>query len=213
MSILWDIFVGYLQEGLFGFASLYGGNIGLAIISLSALVRLLLMPLAIRITLKNKKKQAILKSLQPELDKLKKRYKNHPDKLSAKTMELYKKNGIKLVDGSGFLSSLIQIPFFAGMFSAIRQAVGYSGSFLWIPNISQPNMILTFIVAGLTFASSLLSANNQEQGGIWVVILPTALTLFFVWRLSAGLGLYMATSSLVSLVQTGIIRRKFAKQQ
>ena len=104
------------------------------------------------------------------------------------------------------------MPIFAGMFSVIRQVVGNSGRFLWISDISQPNIILTLIVATLTFAASSISASYKEQGSVLFLILPTALTLLFVWRLSAGLGLYMAASSLVGIVQAEILRRKSVKQ-
>jgi YidC/Oxa1 family membrane protein insertase len=212
MNNLWTIFVGYLQTGLFVLAHLYGGNMSLAIITLSAIVRFSLMPLTLRIARKSQRKQAILKTLQPELERLKKRYSKNPEKLSKKTMELYEKHGIKMIDGSGFLGSLIQLPVFAGMFSAIRQGLDSSGRFLWISDISQPNIILTLIVAAFTFAASALSTSHQEQGSVLNLILPTALTLLFIWRLSAGLGLYMATSSLVGIVQAGILRRKTMKQ-
>lgn len=213
MNNIWVIFVGYLQAGLYVFSDLYGGNMSLAIITLSAILRLALMPLTMWIAIRSRQKQAILKTLKPKLDQLKKRYANNPEKLSQKTMELYKKHGIKVIDGAGLLGTFIQLPIFAGIFSAIKQSIGNSGSFLWIPNISQPNIILSILVAALALASSLLSNQNQEQGGVMAVFLPAALTLFFVWRMSAGLGLYWATSSLVGIVQAGILRRKFAKSK
>jgi len=208
MDNLWSLFVGYLQTGLFILAQVYGGNMSLAIITLSLIVRFALMPLTLRIARRNQQKQVRLKAIQPELERLKARYKNNPEKLAQKTMVLYKKHDIQLLDGMGFLGGLLQLPIFAGLFSAIKQGVGSAGRFLWIADISQPNILLACIVAGLTFVSSALAPSSQEQGRMIFMVLPALLTLFFAWRLSAGLGLYWAVSSLVGMAQSVILRRK-----
>ena len=208
MDNIWSLFVGYLQTGLFILSQIYGGNMSLAIITLSLIVRFALMPLTLRIARRNQQKQTRLKAIQPELERIKKRYRNNPEKLAQKTMELYKKHNIRPLDGFGFLGSLLQLPIFAGMFSAIKQGVGNAGRFLWITDISQPNILLALIVAGLAFVSSAISPASQEQGRTIFIVLPALLTLFFVWRLSAGLGLYWAASSLVGIVQAALLRRK-----
>jgi len=208
MDNFWSLFVGYLQTGLFILSQIYGGNTSLAIITLSFMVRLALLPLTLQIARRSQQQQIRLKEIQPELQRLKKRYQNNPEKLSQKTMELYKKRNVQFLDGAGFIGNLLQLPIFAGLFSAIKQGVGDGGRFLWITDISQPNILLALLVAALTFVSSALSPNMQQQGRTWFMILPAILTLLFVWRLSAGLGLYWAASSLVGILQAAILRRK-----
>lgn len=208
MDNLWSLFVGYLQAGLFVLAHMYGGNISLAIVTLSFMVRLALLPLTLRIARRSQQQQMRLKQIQPELERLKKRYRHDPEKLSQKTMELYKKRNVQLLDGAGFMGSLLQLPIFAGLFSAIKQGVGSGGNFLWIKDISQPNILLALLIAALTFVSSAMSPNIQQQGRTLSTLLPAILTLFFVWRLSAGLGLYLAASTLVGMLQAAILRRK-----
>jgi YidC/Oxa1 family membrane protein insertase len=212
MENLWSLFVGYIQEGLFILAQLYGGNLGLAIITLSLMVRLALMPIAMRTMRKNQARQQKLKEIQSELDRLKKRYRNSPEKLSQKTMDLYKKHDIQMMDGFGIFSNLLQLPVFMGVFSAIRQGLENAGRFLWIPDISQPNILLAFIVALLTFGSSALTPSSQEQVKVVFMLLPAVLTLLFAWRVSAGVGLYWATSSLVGIAQNVILRHKPLKK-
>ena len=208
MDNLWSLFVGYLQTGLFILAQVYGGNISLAIITLSLTVRLALLPLTFRIARRSQQQQTRLKEIQPELEHLKKRYRHNPEKLTQKTMELYKQHNVQLLDSAGFLGNLIQLPIFASLFSAIKQGIGNGGHFLWIADISQPNLLLALIIGTLTFVSSILSPNIQQQGRNLFIILPAILTLFFVWRLSAGLGLYWAASSLVGVLQAAMLRRK-----
>jgi len=211
MDTVWNFFVSNIQTGLIILAQTYGGNIGLAIITLSFLVRSALMPLTLYIARRNQLQQVHLKELQPELKRLQTRYRNNRQKLTEKTMELYREHNIKPFDGFGILGSLVQLPIFAGLFSAIKQGVGMGGRFLWIGDISQPNILLTLLVAGLTFIASVLTPNMGQQGRSLWLVLPALLTLFFIWRLSAGLGLYWATSSLVGIVQSFILRRKYLK--
>ena len=208
MDNLWSVFLGYLQTGLFVLAHMYGGNISLAIITLSFMVRLALLPLTLRLARRSQLQQIRLKEIQPELERLKKHYRNNPEKLSQKTLELYKKHDVQLLDGAGFMGNLLQLPIFAGLFSAIKQGMGSGGQFLWITDISQPNILLALIIAAITLVSSALAPNIPQQGRNLAMILPAILTLFFVWRLSAGLGLYWAASSLVGLLQAAMLRRK-----
>jgi YidC/Oxa1 family membrane protein insertase len=208
MHNLWSLFVGYLQTGLFLLAQVYGGNISLAIITLSLMARLALLPLTLRLARRSQEQQIRLQAIQPELQRLKKLYRNDPEKLSQKTMELHRKHDVQLLDGAGFLGTLVQLPVFAGLFSAIKQGIANGGLFLWITDISQPNILLALIIAALTFVSSALSPNVQQQGRTLSLLLPAVITLFFVWRLSAGLGLYWAASSLVGMLQAAILRRK-----
>ena len=211
MGNLWALFVGFIQEGLFILAQLYGGNLSLAIITLSLIVRLALMPMAIRTMRQTQARQEKMKELQPELDRLKKRYSNNQEKLYQKTMQLYEKHDIKVFGGSGLFGNLTQLPIFMGVYSAIRLGLENAGRFLWIPDISQPNILLAFIVALLTLGSSALAPSAQEQGKLLFILLPAVMTLLFAWNVSAGVGLYWATSSVVSIAQNMILRHKPAK--
>jgi YidC/Oxa1 family membrane protein insertase len=208
MDNIWSLFVGYLQTILFVLANMYGGNISLAIITLSFMVRLALLPLTLRLARRSQEQQIRLQQIQPELERLKNHYRNNPQKLSQKTMELYKKHNVQLLDGASLLGNLLQLPIFAGLFSAIKQGIGNGGRFLWITDISQSNILLALMIAILTFISSALSPTAQQPGRSLSLILPAILTLFFVWRLSAGLGLYWAASSLVGILQSAMLRHK-----
>lgn len=68
---------------------LFGNNLGLAIIALSIIFRLILLPLTKSQTNMTRK----MASLKPKLDALQKKYKNNPEKLSQEQMKLYKASG------------------------------------------------------------------------------------------------------------------------
>jgi membrane protein insertase Oxa1/YidC/SpoIIIJ len=46
---------------------------------------------------------------------------------------------------------------------------------------------------------------------IIMILLPTVLTLVFLWQLAAGLGLYWAASNIVTIFQELILRRRSLK--
>ena len=93
-------------------------NFVLAIIGLTVLVRLLTYPLTQRQITSMKAMQ----DLQPEIQKLQKKYGKDREKLSAATMELYKERGVNPM--MGCLPMLVQLPIWIGLYQSIYQALG-----------------------------------------------------------------------------------------
>ena len=84
------------------------GNYGIAIIIVTIIVRILIFPL----TLKQEKSMKRMRELQPQLDKLKEKYKDDQQMLQQKTMEIYKENNVNPLGGC--LPILIQMLLFFG---------------------------------------------------------------------------------------------------
>ncbi len=99
------------------------GDFGVAIILFSVAVKLLLWP----ITKEQFEQTKKIRDMQPELDKIKIQAKGNRQVESLMTMELYRKNNIKM--GKTFLTTLIQLPILIAMFSVIRMMVQNPGSF------------------------------------------------------------------------------------
>ncbi len=93
-------------------------NFVLAIIGLTVVVRLLTFPL----TQKQIQSMKAMQNLQPEIQRLQKKYAKNREKLSAETMELYKKHGINPM--MGCLPMLVQMPIWIGLYQSIYQALG-----------------------------------------------------------------------------------------
>jgi YidC/Oxa1 family membrane protein insertase len=87
-----------------------GADIGIAVIILTVFVKVLLFPLAHKVA----RTQATINQIQPQLDKLKDKYKDNKQEQTIKTLELYKKNGINPF--FGFLVILIQLPIILGLY-------------------------------------------------------------------------------------------------
>jgi YidC/Oxa1 family membrane protein insertase len=205
---IWGQIVNTLSLGLFFLSQSYGGNTGMAIITLSCIIRLAILPVTITVQRRMRQQKEILKSIQPEIDKIRSRYKNNPEKLAEKTMQLYKKVGYKPFDFVNILGSLAQLPVVGALYSAIRQGLSNSPiSFLWIKNLTQPDALLALLVAGLTYLSTQLSTDSSEQVQTIARVLPAVITLIFAWKLAAGLGLYWATSTTIGIMQTLFLKR------
>jgi len=91
-----------------------GHDIGLAIICLTVLVKLVLMPFSLQAV----RSQKALQDLQPKLEELKKKYKDQKEKLAAETMKLYKEQKVNPL--SSCLPLLIQFPFLIAVYRAFQ---------------------------------------------------------------------------------------------
>ncbi|SIS82735.1 protein translocase subunit yidC [Roseivivax lentus] len=89
------------------------GNMGVAIITLTLLIKALLLPLAY----KSYVSMAKMKELQPEMEKIKERAGDDRQKLQQEMMSLYKKE--KVNPASGCLPILLQIPIFFSLYKVI----------------------------------------------------------------------------------------------
>src|SRR5260370_13017490 len=140
----WNSFVGLLSVVLSLLTTAYGGNLGLAIITLSLITRLALLPLTLRMARHAQAQQRILQTIKREIDDVKAKYKSSPQKLGAELSKLYQKHGVKPIDGVNSLGLLVQLLLGAGVYSAIIRGMGAGGGFLCLPNLSLPLAILTF---------------------------------------------------------------------
>lgn len=115
LAILHQIFVQPLINLLILFYSIVPGHdFGVAVILLTVVVRMILWPLQSQ-TLRNQK---ALNKVQPEVNKIRAKYKNDPVKMNSMMMELYKEKEVNPF--SSCLPSLIQLPLLFALFYAIQ---------------------------------------------------------------------------------------------
>ena len=168
----WNGFVGLLGFSLSTLANLYGGNLGLAIITLSLAVRLALLPLALRMARHSRVQQELLLEISADVGKLKKKYQSSPQELGVALSKLYNEHGVKPVDATNLLGMLVQALLGAGIYSAIRRGLGSGGHFLWIRNLAQPNLPLSIGTGVLTFLAALLGPHLPQQSRTAATVLP-----------------------------------------
>lgn len=113
------------------FLNQLSGNFGVAVIAVTIIIRLLLVPL----THPSLKAANKIKEIAPEMEKLKAKYAGDKQKLARAQMELYKKHGVN--PAAGCLPQIIQIVILIALYQAFNQVLTTSGE-----TISKLNEIL-----------------------------------------------------------------------
>lgn len=129
---LWSILLYQpLLNGVVLFYKLFG-NLGWAIVAFTAVLRLVLAPL----TLPSLKAGQKMKELAPELEKIKKKFKDDKKGLAEAQMQLYKAHGVN--PAAGCLPQIVQIVVLIALYQAFRQVLRQDGGEV----ISQLNQLL-----------------------------------------------------------------------
>jgi YidC/Oxa1 family membrane protein insertase len=132
-----DLIINPFSTILLFLYQILGGNVVLTIVVFTILVRAATYPL----TIKQQRSAKAMQELQPELTKLREKYKNDREKLAQAQMEMYRQFGINPL--AGCLPLLIQLPILLGLYQAIvatlaatpHQLLDLSGR-LWVPDLS-----------------------------------------------------------------------------
>ena len=210
-----------------------GHDIGLAIIIMTAVIKLILLPLSKQ----SIKSQKSLQDLQPKIDEIKKKYADKKEEQGRAMMELYKQE--KVNPFSSCLPLLIQLPFLWAVFMVFRD--GLSGqsldlvySFIYQPevintmslgfiNLAKPNIVLA-VLAGLAqfWQAKMMIIKRPEVKGSGakhedmmaimnkqMVYMMPALTVFIGLSFPGGLALYwLVTTLLTALQQLYLFKQK-----
>lgn len=146
-SIDWGWFYFLTKPIFFVLHWLHGliGNMGLAIIALTFVLKVLVLPLAY----KSYVSMARMKELQPEMEALKERAGEDKQKLQREMMQLYKDK--KVNPAAGCLPILIQIPIFFALYKVIFVTIElrHAPFFGWIRDLSAPDPSSLFNLFGL----------------------------------------------------------------
>ena len=127
---MWDWFINFLANVLQHFAN-FAGDWGVAIIILTVIMRLLVMPLMTKSTASSARMQA----LQPKMKEIQERYADDPERQAEEMRKFYSEN--KFNPLGGCLPILIQMPVFFALFTVARDFVPSDAHFLnIIPSLS-----------------------------------------------------------------------------
>lgn len=209
-----------------------GHDLGVAIILLTIIIKLVLLPLSKQ----SIKSQKALQDLQPKIDAIKAQYANNKEEMGRAMMNLYKEN--KVNPFSSCLPLLIQLPFFFAVFRVFRNGINettlgfvypfierpqaVSNMFLGLVDLSKPSVVLA-ILAGLAQFwqakmmitkkaetktegakdENIMAAMNKQM----LYFMP-ALTIFIGVTLPGGLSLYWFTITILTILHQVYIFRK-----
>ncbi|MCY7779058.1 YidC family membrane integrase SpoIIIJ [Bacillus haynesii] len=206
----WNTYIVYPLSQLITYvANLTNENFGLAIIIVTLLIRLLILPLMIKQTKSSKAMQA----LQPEMQKLREKYSSKDQKtqqkLQQETMALMQKHGVNPL--AGCFPILIQMPILIGFYHAIMRTREIAEhSFLWFDlGERDPYFILPILAGVFTFIQQKLmmagTAQQNPQMAMMLWLMPIMIVVFAI-SFPAALSLYWVVGNLFMIAQTFFIK-------
>jgi YidC/Oxa1 family membrane protein insertase len=146
------------------------GNFGLAILALTVVVKLVMFPLA------NKSYESLskMRTLQPKMEEIKKKYGSDPQKQQQETMALYQREKINPL--AGCLPILVQIPVFYALYKVLFVTIEmrHAPFFGWIRDLSarDPSTIWNLFGAVPWDPSTLPLLGNLLNGPLHLGVLP-----------------------------------------
>lgn len=219
MSSLWNsLFYQPILQGLIFFYKALGNNFGWAIITITILIRSLLIPLILP-TLRSGQR---LKDLQPELEKLKEKYQDKK-KLQQEQLKLYRQHNLN--PAAGCLPFLLQFAVLIALYRVFANFIQtgmidntqVNMEFLWL-NLAQPDHYYVLpVLAGLSqfllvkimplpspSPTKKKSANQEDMATAMqkqMNLMMPLMTILISLKLPSGLALYWVATTLFSIIQ------------
>ena len=206
----------------------YLSNFGLGLIAVTIVIRLIMYPL----TKKTAMQSEMMKKIQPELDKLEKKYEkkdqNDREVMMAKSQEMmaiYKKNNFNPM--TGCISSLIQLPIFIAFLEAINRIPAiFEEKLLGLHLGTSPSVgigngnylyLLVIVVVGVStffsFKNTQSSGGNEQTQKQTKTMMNVFLVMIVVMSIfmTTALGVYWTCSNLFTIGQNYLVKRRSQK--
>jgi YidC/Oxa1 family membrane protein insertase len=201
---------------------------GAAIITLTVLVRAILLP----VTYKSSKSMIRLQQLAPQMKAMQTKYKEDPQRLQQETMKFYKENQVNPF--ASCLPMVAQLPVFLSLYYMLRVDLRYdicpqvnpagspnpqpcgesaASSFLFIPDLTAKAtggvlVVLMVLYVGSQLVSTLLMSATADKNQRMIFLALPFLFVAFIWQFPAGLLVYWITTNLWTILQQSIIKKR-----
>ncbi|MDB5264974.1 MAG: 60 kDa inner rane insertion protein preprotein translocase subunit YidC [Parcubacteria group bacterium] len=211
-----------------------GGDIGLAVIAATIIVKVVIMPLSFAAL----RTSRAVKAIEPELKTLKEEYKDDKEGLARETFAIYKKYGINPF--AGILTLFIQFPIVITLYWVFRTEslpgvdASLLYSFIHAPDTASPLFLGLILITSSSLILAVLVGITSYIQAVYALPLPAkpepgakpnmqadigramALQMRYILPIltaviayaSAALALYFITSNLLSIFQEYIVRLK-----
>ena len=200
------ILIQWISSGLSWFFDLivtYSNSYGIAIILLTILIRLLLLPL----TIKQTKSLAAMKEIQPQLEEIQKKYKDNPQEMQARSMKLYQEYKVNPLGGC--LPMLVQLPILWAFIYVLRDLPesGAAQFLLWDLTVKDTTFILPILAMVTQYFNVKQTSADASQNSM-ALIMPIMIGVFSI-NLPSGLVLYWVVGNIFSAVQQAWIAKQY----
>ncbi len=193
------------------------GNFGWSLVIFSLLTKIVLMPLTIKSTESMKRMQ----ELSPKVKEIQTKYKDKPDQMNKKIMELYKKEKVNPLGGC--LPLLLQLPFFFALYSALINSIDlWKAPFiLWISDLSLPDTVATIsgfninilpiIMTATTYLQQKMTPGSDSAQQQMMIKLMPFIFLFIFWNMPSGLIIYWIMQNVLQILHQLYINQRAKK--
>ncbi|NNE34412.1 MAG: membrane protein insertase YidC [Rhodothermales bacterium] len=211
---------------IFSFLGNWLPNYGIVIVVLAILMKIVLFPL----TKASYRSMAKMRDLQPQMEAIKEKHADNPQKQQEAMMKMYKETGVNPLGGC--LPMLLQYPVIIALWQFLPQSIEIrQKGFLWAADLSAPDKILQLpfeiplygdFVAGFTLLMGIsmvvqmriqmASTPSNPQTKIFTYVMPIMIFAIFN-RFASGLSLYYLCYNVFTAIQQKFINKSIEREK
>jgi YidC/Oxa1 family membrane protein insertase len=198
-------------------------NYGVDILLLTLAIRVASLPLSV----KSQRSMMRLQRLQPQVERIREKFKDDSERLNREMIDLYKRNHVNPLGGC--LPMLIQLPIFIGLYEALLNAVElrHAPFVGWIKDLSAPDCfpvpampqlpmmhcsgipVLVLAMGLSTYVQQWMSPASPDPNQQRMMMLTPVIFTIMLVNFPAGLSLYYFASNVLGIIQQFILNREF----
>lgn len=204
----------------------FAPNWGVDIILMTVVLRIVMLPMSI----KSQRSMMRMQRLQPQMTRLREKFKDDPERLNREMMDLYRRNHVNPLGGC--LPLLIQLPIFIGLYQALLNAIElrHAPFILWVADLSAPDClhvswlpliplttcqgipVLVLLMGASTFVQQWMTPMSPDPTQQRMMMLMPVLFTVILINFPAGLSLYYFSSNVLGIIQQFFLNREFRQQ-
>ncbi len=198
-------------------------NYGVDIILLTVSIRIAFLPISI----KSQRSMMKMQRLQPQMTRLREKYKDNNEQLQKEMVDLYKRNHVNPLGGCAPMA--LQLPIFIGLYEALLNSVElrHAPFVGWINDLSTPDCLhipglpqlpmvhchglpVLVLLMGLTsFLQQYMTPTSPDPNQQKMMMLTPLIFTIMLINFPAGLALYYFSSNLLGVIQQYFLNREF----
>lgn len=212
-GIIYNFLVKPMSSAITYLVENFNWNYGWAIIFITIIVRIVIMPLGLNQSKKSMVQTEKMQAIKPQVDAAQAKLKQATSReeqmqAQAELQQVYKENNMSMMGGIGCLPLLIQMPIFSALFFASRYTQGISDANFFGVNLGEPSMIFVALAGVAYLAQGYISTigipEEQKKTMKSMLIISPLMIVFMSISSPAGVTLYWVVGGIFTCIQTFI---------
>jgi YidC/Oxa1 family membrane protein insertase len=198
-------------------------NYGVDIILLTVSIRILFLPMSI----KSQRSMMKMQRLQPQMERLREKYKDNNEQLQKEMVDLYKRNHVNPLGGCAPMA--LQLPIFIGLYEALLNSVElrHAPFIGWIRDLSTPDClpiswmpqlpmvhchglpVLVLLMGASSFVQQYMTPTSPDPNQQRMMMLTPLIFTIMLINFPAGLSLYYFSTNVLGIIQQYFLNKEF----